>query len=230
MTRGTTRTHRTRLLALAGGLAAAFLLAGCTGGAAQPDGSASPTGGTATTPAPTSTAAAGSTPDDGAGSTTPRPTSTTTPAAGADASGTVPATCEGLLTAGRWKFANAPLNDPAVVGSPVAIPKSVFDPVRQSDGKRLYCVWRDPRADITTMAIDVGVVDSSAAVGALRDLPGIDCARDGQGYWCQEVSTDEQYGVQLGTTYFTLGDIGIEIKQANVPTTGLLDDVMAHVF
>ena len=231
MTRGTTRTHRTRLLALAGGLAAAFLLAGCAGGVAQPGGSASPTGGTATTPAPTSTAAAGSTPDADAGSATPRPTSTITPVPGVDYDGgTVPATCEGLLTAGRWQFANAPLNDPAVVGSPVAIPKSVFDPVRQSDGKRLYCVWRDPRADITNVAIEVEVVDSSKAFGVLQGLQGFDCAHDAEGYRCQKVSTDEQYGVPIGITYFTRGDIAIDINQANVPTTGLLDDVMAHLF
>ena len=141
-----------------------------------------------------------------------------------------PATCEGLLTAGRWQFANAPLNDPAVVGSPVAIPKSVFDPVRQSDGKRLYCVWRDPRADITNVAIEVEVVDSSKAFGVLQGLQGFDCAHDAEGYRCQKVSTDEQYGVPIGITYFTRGDIAIDINQANVPTTGLLDDVMAHLF
>lgn len=231
MTRGTTRTHRTRLLALVGGLAAAFLLAGCTGGTPQPDGSASPTGGTAATSAPTRTPTAGSTPDAATGSATPRPTSTITRVPGVDHDGgTVPSTCEGLLTAGRWQFATAPLNDPAVVGSPVEVPKSVFDPVRQSDGKQLYCVWRDPRADITNVAIEVQVVDSSKAFGVLQGLRGFDCAREAEGYRCQKVSKDEQYGVQLGTTYFTRGDIGIVINQANVPTTGLLDDVMAHLF
>ena len=102
--------------------------------------------------------------------------------------------------------------------------------MRQSDGKRLYCVWRDPRADITNVAIEVEVVDSSKAFGVLQGLQGFDCAHDAEGYRCQKVSTDEQYGVQLGTTYFTRGDIAIVINQANVPTTGLLDDVMAHLF
>lgn len=237
MTRGTTIARRTRLLTLTAALAGVVLLAGCTNGTPQPGPSATQTPGTPSADATTSAPTAGSTPGAGTdptgdeGTATPRPTSTVTPAPGVDdASGTVPATCEGLLTAGRWKFATAPLNDPAVVGSPVTIPKSVFDPVRQSDGKRLYCVWRDPRADITNVAIEVVAVDSATAIDALRGLQDIDCARDGQGYWCQKISTDEQYGVQLGTTYFTRGDIAIVINQANVPTNGLLDDVMAHLF
>lgn len=229
MTRGTTPAHRPRLLAFLGALSGLFLLAGCTGGAAQPDGSTSPTSGSTSSAAPTDTSSATATPD--ADATTPRPTSTISQAPGVDYDGvTVPATCPGLLTADRWKFATAPLNDPKVVGNPVAIPKSVFDPVRQSDGKRLYCVWRDPRADITTMVIQVEVVDSSKAFGVLQGLQGFDCTHVAEGYRCQKVSTDEQYGVQIGTTYFTRGDIAISIAQANVPTTGLLDDVMAHLF
>ncbi|MGU3411944.1 hypothetical protein ACLBWP_17730 [Microbacterium sp. M1A1_1b] len=217
-----TTMHRTRLTAFAGAVAAVLVLAGCATGAAVTGTSANPT-----TAAPTTSASA--TASDTSG--TPRPSSTITAAPGSDDdAGTVPATCDGLITAGKWDFTSAPLNDPAVVGDPVVRPKSAFDTVVQPDGKRLYCVWKDPRTDISYLSIAVDVVDSARALGALQALQGYDCDHDAEGYRCQRVTTDEQYQVPVGDTYFTRGDIGIEINQANVPTTGLLDDVMAHVF
>lgn len=230
MTRG---TRGARTTAVGAALATALLLTGCTGaGGAAPATPSASAGGRTPTAGPSSVApgtAAGSGP--GSAAPTPRPTSTVTAVPGVDHDGgAVPATCGGLLTAGRWTFATAPLNDPAVVGDPVEFPKSVFDPVLQPDGKRLYCVWRDPRADITNVAIEVDVIDSSKGSSVLQGLDGYTCAHDAEGHRCQEVTTDPQYGVPVGSTYFTRGDIGIHISQANVPTSGLLDDVMAHVF
>lgn len=205
--------------------ATATLLSGCAGTAAEPTPSASMTPSATPDPSTTST-----TPGPSA---TPRPTSTITQVPGVDDDGgTVPGTCDGLITTSKWKdsFLRSPLNDPAVVGDPVEIPKSVFTPVLQADGKRLYCVWRDPRADITYLSITVQVVDSSKAFGVLQGLQGFQCEHLAEGYRCQRISTDDQYGVETGVTYFTRGDIAIDIGQANVPTSGLLDDVMAHVF
>lgn len=207
--------------------ATATLLSGCTGNtAAEPTASTSTSASTTPDPSATTTPAPST-------STTPRPTSTITPVPGVDYDGgTVPDTCDGLVTTSKWKdsFLRAPLNDPAVVGDPVEIPKSVFTPVLQPDGKRLSCVWRDPRADITYLSITVQVVDSSKAFGVLQGLQGFQCEHLAEGYRCQRISTDDQYGVETGVTYFTRGDIAIDISQANVPTSGLLDDVMAHVF
>lgn len=110
------------------------------------------------------------------------------------------------------------------------MPTTAFTPVLQADGKRLYCVWRDPRVDVTNVTITVVVVDSARASDALRGLHGYDCAHDSEGYRCQRVSQNPQYPVTDGDTYFTRGDVGIRITQSNVPTSGLLDDVMAHTF
>lgn len=201
----------------------ATLLSGCSGNPTQDQ---TPSASTTQDETPSATPTA--TP-----STTPRPTSTITPVPGVDYDGgTVPDTCDGLITTSKWKdsFLRAPLNDPAVVGDPVEIPKSIFTPVLQPDGKQLSCVWRDPRADITNVSIAVQVVDSSKAFGVLQGLQGFQCEHLAEGYRCQRISTDNQYGVETGVTYFTRGDIAIHIGQANVPTSGLLDDVMAHVF
>lgn len=225
------RTARTTTLLATIGIGAALVLSACTEGpdvVTTPTASSTPT--TSTTPSATSTpsATAPQTP-----SSTPRPTSTITPVPGVDYDGgTVPSECSDLITAGKWKFAEAPLNDPKVVGDSWSRPKDAFTSVLQADGKHLSCVWRDPRADITNLVIDVVVVDSSRAFGALQALPakGYDCAHVAEGYRCQKVSQNSQYPVIDGDTYFTRGDIGIRISQSNTPTDGLLDDVTAHVF
>ncbi len=111
------------------------------------------------------------------------------------------------------------------------MPKDALTPVLQPDGKSLYCVWRDPRADTTFLSIRVAVVDSTTAYPHLQSaLQGYDCSLDGYGYRCQKVSQNTQYPVTDGDTYFTRGDVGIHVQQSNVSTSGLLDDVVAHVF
>ncbi|MFS0729053.1 hypothetical protein ABC270_03120 [Curtobacterium sp. 1P10AnD] len=208
-------------------LLAALALTGCaTTTAADPTatpvtGSATDAAATTTTPSPTT-------------ATTPRPTSTITPVPGVDDdAGKLPDSCTGLVTAGKWDdaFASAPLNDPDVVGDPVEAPKDDLTPVLQPDGKSLYCVWRDPRADTTFLSIRVAVVDSTTAYAHLQSaLQGYDCSLDGYGYRCQKVSQNPQYPVTDGDTYYTRGDVGIHIQQSNVTTSGLLDDVIDHVF
>ncbi|WP_182046864.1 hypothetical protein [Curtobacterium sp. ME26] len=176
----------------------------------------------------------GATSIDGATATTgadPSPTSTIPQVPGVDHDGgTLPSSCSSLVTAGRWQFTDDPLNDPSVVGDPVTVPKTAFTPVLQPGGGRLYCVWRDPRVDVTNVVIDVAVVDSTKAFAALQQLSGFDCDRESEGYRCQKISQNPQYPVTDGDTYFTRGDIGIRITQSNVPTDGLLEDVEAHVF
>ncbi|OIH99853.1 MULTISPECIES: hypothetical protein [unclassified Curtobacterium] len=221
--RDTTRTTRTTLTVTAL-LAAGLALAGCAA-----DGGTDPADAAATTRVTGS-----ATPSTGT-SSTPRPTSTITQVPGVDFDGgSVPDSCTDLVTPGRWddSFAKAPLNDPSVVGDPIAIPKSAFTPVLQPDGKRLYCVWREPQADISYLSIAVDVVDSATASDELQALTakGYDCGNEAEGFLCQKVSENEQYPVTDGDTYFTRGDIGIHIRQSNIETTDLLEDVTAHVF
>lgn len=218
------RTSTTTLLVTIG-VGAVVALSGCTGGDAAPDRSpsatrtptddATPTGATTATPAVE--------PESG-----PTPSSTSLPAA---AVGSIPSTCSDLVTAGRWpQFASMPLNDPGVVGDPPDLPTTEFTPALQQGGARLYCVWRDPRADVTNLVIDVATVDPSKAVAAMRSLSGFDCADEADGYRCQRVTQNPQYPVTDGRTLFTRGDVAIRITQSNIPTQGLLDDVRAHVF
>lgn len=208
---------------LTAALAIGLALSGCAQSA--PAGPGTPS---ATTAERTSTPSASP-------SSTPEPTSTITQVPGVDYDGgTVPASCTDLITPGKWDkaFASAPLNDPSVVGDPIATPKSAFTPVLQADGKRLYCVWRDPQADITFLSIAVDVVDSATASTELQKLSakGYDCGTEAEGLQCQKISDNPQYPVTDGDTYFTRGDIGIHIQQSNTETSGLLDDVMEHVF
>lgn len=208
-------------ITLAALLAAGLALTGCA--QAGPAGPASDTATTAadptTAPSPTDT------------TTAPSPTDTGAPS---DETVTVPASCNDLITPGKWDkaFASAPLNDPSVVGDPIAIPKSSFTPALQGDGKRLYCVWREPQADISYLSIAVDAVDPTAARDALDQLSakGYDCGDESDGYLCQKVSKNSQYPVTDGDTYFTRGDLGIHIQQSNIETTDLLDDVVANVF
>lgn len=206
-------------------IAAAVALAGCTADPRGPE----------QTPSASDTATAdAAAPSATTPSATPRPTSTITPVPGVDDDrGRLPSTCAGLVTAGRWDgaFASAPLNDPGVVGDPVETPRDDLTAVLQPDGTQLYCVWRDPGADTTFLSIRVAVVDSTKAYSHLQSaLTGYDCAVDGTAYRCQEISQNPQYPVTDGDTYWTRGDVGIHIQQSNVATSGLLDDVIAHVF
>lgn len=208
-------------ITLAALVAAGLALTGCA--QAGPAGPASDTATSAadptTAPSPTDT------------TTAPSPTATGAPS---DDTVTVPASCNDLITPGKWDkaFASAPLNDPSVVGDPIAIPKSSFTPALQGDGKRLYCVWREPQADISYLSIAVDAVDPTAARDALDQLSakGYDCGDESDGYLCQKVSKNSQYPVTDGDTYFTRGDLGIHIQQSNIETTDLLDDVVANVF
>ncbi len=220
--RHTTRTGTTITLTTL--LAAGLALTGCAQAGPAGPASVGPDPSTEAASAPSSTA-----------SSSPRPTSTVTQVPGVDFdAGTVPDSCTDLITPGKWDdaFASAPLNDPSVVGDPIAIPKSSFTPVLQPDGKRLYCVWREPQADISYLSIAVDVVDSATASDELEKLTarGYECDTEAEGLRCQKVSKNSQYPVTDGDTYFTRGDIGIHIQQSNIETSGLLEDVMTHVF
>lgn len=230
---GTMRRTRTTTLLATTGLALGLTLtvSGCTG--ADGDGTTP----TASTTVPSSSSEA-LTPTDGAtptrtpgtGATSTSSTPSNTAPASASASGTVPETCEDLVTPGAFEYTDeAALNDPAVVGD-LEVPRTALTPARQSSGQRLYCVWRDPEADVTNLTIQVENVVPARATEALRGLSGFDCASVDDGFRCQKVTQDPQYPVTDGDTYFTRGDIGIRITQSNVPTEGLLEDVVGNVF
>lgn len=222
-------SHRNAVLGITAALAVGLALGGCTQGSSGDEGTPSATAVESTAVESTATPTPSESPTTGA----PSPTSTSSEAP-VDSVGTVPDSCTDLITAGKWDdaFASAPLNDPAVVGDPIAIPKSAFTPALQGDGTRLFCVWKDPNADITNLSIGVDVVDPTTARAELDSLAteGYDCGDEAGGYRCQKISQNPQYPVTDGDTYFTRGELGIHIQQSNTETSGLLADVIAHTF
>jgi len=207
--------------------AVAILVAGLLTGCASPD---TATSAHSVSPTPSETAAPATT-----DSPTVQPTSTPTPVpSAASVTGSIPRTCPALITAGTYKksFAHVPLNDPSTVGSHPTAPTSDLDPVTVKGAASIFCVWHDPGSDITYLTIQVVTVNAATARGHLQNLAanGYTCMPLNEGYRCQKLSTNEQYKVDVGDTYFTRGNIGIRIEQANFPTTNLLAEVEANVF
>lgn len=215
-------------------LAATLILTGCTGTAT-------------TSPAVSSAAGPSTSPGDGssggpssggAGSATatPGPSATTKPTATAEADphhdhGTVPTSCKATMSAATYAktFASTPLNPAGydLKGKLGLLPASA-----QTSGRRLECLWRDPRADITNIDMVIAPVDPVKAVAFLTGLKskGFTCVPLGEGTRCQSVTTDSQYGVEIGSTYYVRGSTGVYISQANFPTNGLLNEVIARVW
>lgn len=216
-------TRTTSSLAMIGlGTGLALTVSGCTGSEDKP----APTMLATAVPAPTAAPTAGRVPSASTPSAPPPIASATQ----ALATGTVPATCNDVVTPGVFDYIDElPLNDPSVVGG-VEVPRTALTPARQTSGQRLYCVWRDPRADLTNLTIQVEDVIPSRATEAIRGLSGFDCASIYDGHRCQKVTQNPQYLVTQGDTYFICGNIGIRITESNVPTEGILEDVIGNVF
>lgn len=219
-------------------LAATLILTGCTGTAT-------------TSPAVSSAAGPSTSPGDGASggpssggagsaTATPGPSATTKPTAKptktAEADphhdhGTVPTSCKATMSAATYAktFASTPLNPAGydLKGKLGLLPASA-----QTSGRRLECLWRDPRADITNLDMVIAPVDPVKAVAFLTGLKskGFTCVPLGEGTRCQSVTTDSQYGVEIGSTYYVRGSTGVYISQANFPTNGLLNEVIARVW
>jgi hypothetical protein len=208
----------------------AAALAGCTQTSTPRATTAkAPIAATPSSSADTSTAPGSTAPGSTDASTAPG--SSTTSAAAEHA--TVPTSCTDLVSdsAANKTFTTAPLNDKAVVGDPIEQPKSVFSSVVKPGSASVLCVWRDPRADISGLSLTVLRVDPTGALAVARSLPakGFTCEPFEEGTRCQKVSTDPEYGVEVGDTEFIRGDVAIGIQQANVPTTNLLHDVTSHI-
>lgn len=145
----------------------------------------------------------------------------------------IPHDCKSMMSTETYNmsFKSVPLNDPAILGSTPMPPKSAFTPVVQNGGYTIVCAWRDPRADITGLELDVQNVVPETAVKALQALSttGYTCATASEGYMCQKITTDPHYKVPVGDTYFVRANVGIHIQQANFPTNGFLNEVEDHI-
>ena len=177
-------------------------------------------------------------------STSPSPTTSAAPSsapAPAPAPVAVPTDCLTIVDSGVYAatFVDMPLNDPTIAAY---YPLGVLIPSEPAAGAtveeaidssvELRCLWRDPNADITFLQVEIGTVDPTLGSGYLDGLPavGYDCEETLDGRRCQIVGTNDMYPVEEGTTVFLRDDVFISVEQANVPTSGLLDAIVARIW
>lgn len=217
-------------------LAAALLLTGCQGGATQP--SPEPTVTETATVTPTTTPTPSGTPDEGADGDGGDVGATAAPTT-APATVSVPTDCTDLVSADRYEatFGDTPLNPEGFGGgfgqrTPTAPPAGADGWAVTQSVAELRCLWRDPRADITGIGIDLGRVtpEQGDAVLAYATGRGFDCGELHGGTSCQLVTRDQQYPVDRGQTFFVRDGVLVHVDQSNFPTDDLLGAIVARLW
>lgn len=239
------------------GLTAALTLTACTAGemddrapSSKPTTSASPTApaprpSVSATPEPThsATATAPATPTP----SKPTPVAPTTKPTVKPAVATIPTDCKALVPAGSYDsiFKGIPLNDPGFVGTPdkeYYVPNGSIKPKDSSypgnaraevrDRAELRCIWRDPRADISGISVEVARLKlelKQKFQAELKELAYTHKPGNGGEVW-RQTRTDEQYGVNVTETILFRDDVTISIWQANTPTNNLLGTVVGQIW
>jgi hypothetical protein len=152
----------------------------------------------------------------------PTPTPTPTPTARV---GTLPTDCRALVPTSEYDrlFGTTPLTDPA--GSEAG---------SDGDGPAvdLSCIWRDPRADITGLGVDLGSGPAQETVDyeTLLVRSGYACSDSGAGRLCRMTMADQDYPVDTTFTYYSEGSTWVLIRQTNFPTNGLLPAIQQQVW
>jgi hypothetical protein len=153
---------------------------------------------------------------------TPDPVPTPTPTARV---GTLPTDCRALVPTSEYDrlFGTTPLTDPA--GSEAG---------SDGDGPAvdLSCIWRDPRADITGLGVDLGSGPAQETVDyeSLLVRSGYACSDSGAGRLCRMTMADQDYPVDTTFTYYSEGSTWVLIRQTNFPTNGLLPAIQQQVW
>lgn len=239
------------------GLATVLTLTACTAGemddrapTRKSTNSASPTSpaprpSTSTTPSPTGSA----TPAAPTTVTPSKPTQST-PAAKPTITpmvAKIPTDCKALVPANSYAsiFKGAPLNDPGIVGTPDSeyyTPNGSITPKDSSypgnpraevrDRAELRCIWRDPRADISGISVEIARLKPELKQKFQTDLTELAYTHkpgDGGEVW-RQTRTDEQYGVNVTETILFRDNVTISIWQANTPTNNLLGTIVGQVW
>ncbi|WP_420369617.1 hypothetical protein [Curtobacterium sp. L1-20] len=98
----------------------------------------------------------------------------------------------------------------------------------------ISCLWRDPRADISGISIQIGTGSEADLAEAVRMFPEFDgggrCEPRGTATFCQSRGTVEGYGVEKAYTYYVRGTTWIVIDQTNVPTENLLGSLSETIW
>lgn len=217
-------------------LAAAFLLTGCQGGAAQPSPEPTVTETATVTPTPSVSA----TPDEGADGDDDGATAAPTTA---PATVSIPTDCTDIVSADRYEatFGDTPLNPEGYV-LPDGSARGVHTPVTPREGvassavaedlSELTCLWRDPRADITGISISTGHLDAAgeAALLAATEREGATCTDERGGRRCVSTSVVEPYGADAANTTFLRDGVFVHVGQSNFPTDDLLSALVARIW
>ena len=212
-------------------LAATFVLTGCQGGASQPSPGPTVTETATVTPTPTPTADEGADGADADGGATAAPT--TAPVA------SIPTDCTDIVSAERYAstFGETPLNPEGFGGgfgqrTPTAPAAGASGWEIAQAVTELSCLWRDPRADITGISVDLGRVtpEQGDAVLAHATGQGYDCGEQHGGTSCQLVTRDQQYPVDRGQTFFVRDGVLVHVDQSNFPTDDLLGAITTRIW
>ncbi|QDE34046.1 DUF3558 domain-containing protein [Microbacterium foliorum] len=191
---------------IAAGAAALLLVAVLAGCGSSGSGSAAPS--------ESGEPSSSSTPDESAGPKA-SPTPTATPIA-------LPTDCRAILSDDVLaQLDGIPLNDAS------AGPSGVGD-----DGI-LTCIWRDPRADTTSLVTTISLMNRGPALDMLNALvttEGFSCFTPDGGTRCEKTWPNEQYPVTDGRTLFWRDDILIDTRYSNLAPDGYTSSIVAYLF
>lgn len=145
---------------------------------------------------------------------------------------------------------DTPLNDPEFF---VETPMGQIEPIAPPAGAdldtivnsatQLRCGWRDVRADITGLFVDVATVDSATAASypawladpaaaqtEQRNGVVFDCTDRLGGSVCQFTRVEEQYGTTFTETVLVRDDVVVTVRQSNYPTDDLLGAIVSRIW
>jgi len=97
----------------------------------------------------------------------------------------------------------------------------------------LYCLWKDPRADISGLAVTAGAGTPEQLAETERTFYegwSPTCEEDDGIRTCRAARKDPQYGTDWARTMYVRGDTWLQIDQSNFPTNGLLPAMVGEIW
>ncbi len=161
------------------------------------------------------------------GRPTPRPVPTATPTTAAVA--TIPTSCRATVPEEDYDrfFGDTPVQGSSSMGEGIAGSDSVAAGIAEP-GADIYCVWRDPRADVSGLEMLIGAARPNTG-DRLRSGP-MSCVDQDGGVLCRTSRQADPYPVDTVTTLFVRDGTYVAITQTNFPTNGLLDAVVGVIW
>ena len=219
--------HARPLTAVGAAALVVLALAGCAG---QADAGA--------TPSPTTTATSAAS----AAAPTETPTPGSTPTESPAATVTIPDDCTQIVDTATYQatMGETPLNpegfgrrdvSPRGTRTP-SVPAAGADPIGVAAAvTELDCLWRDPRADVTGLSVQMGRLDLPTGDSLLQQAEqgGARCSEAHDGRLCQKTTVHEMYGTDHTVTQLVRGDLLIVVSQSNYPTDDLLGSILEHL-